>query len=75
MKRFLFAIFTLITVVATAQPKAVTWSTSIEHTEEFTLLTVHADIEPGWHLYSQNLADGALFLLLLCWIRHPPLLQ
>ena len=58
MKRFLFAIFTLITVVATAQPKAVTWSTSIEHTEEFTLLTVHADIEPGWHLYSQNLADG-----------------
>lgn len=46
MKRFLFAIFTVLTVVATAQPKAVTWSTSIEHTEEFTLLTVHADIAP-----------------------------
>ena len=58
MKRFLFAIFTVLTVVATAQPKAVTWSTSIEHTEEFTLLTVHADIAPGWHLYSQHLEDG-----------------
>ena len=58
MKRFLFAVITLLTVVATAQPKAVTWSTSIAHTEEFTLLTVHADIEPGWHLYSQHLEDG-----------------
>ena len=58
MKRFLFAVFTLLTVVATAQPKAVTWSTNIEHTEEFTLLTVHAAIEPGWHLYRQHLEDG-----------------
>ena len=43
---------------AWAQPQAVTWSTSYENTDEHTVITVHAEIEEGWHLYSQNLDEG-----------------
>lgn len=58
MKRFFTAFIFLMTTLAWAQPQAVTWSTSYENTDEHTVITVHADIEEGWHLYSQNLDEG-----------------
>jgi len=47
-----------MTTLAWAQPQAVTWSTSYENTDEHTIITVHAEIAEGWHLYSQNLEEG-----------------
>ena len=47
-----------MTTLAWAQPQAVTWSTSYENTDEYTIITVHAEIAEGWHLYSQKLEDG-----------------
>ena len=58
MKRFFTAFIFLMTTLAWAQPQAVTWSTSYENTDEHTVITVHAEIEEGWHLYSQNLDEG-----------------
>ena len=58
MKRFFTAFLFLMTTLAWAQPQAVTWSTSYENTDEHTIITVHAEIAEGWHLYSQNLEEG-----------------
>jgi cytochrome c biogenesis protein CcdA len=58
MKRFFTAFIFLMTTLAWAQPQAVTWSTSYENTDEHTIITVHAEIAEGWHLYSQNLDEG-----------------
>ena len=58
MKRFLTGLFTLLTLVVFAQPQPVKWTTSYVHTDEATVVTVHADIEEGWHLYSQHLEEG-----------------
>ena len=58
MKRIFTAFIFLMTTLAWAQPQAVTWSTSYENTDEHTIITVHAEIAEGWHLYSQNLDEG-----------------
>ncbi len=58
MKRFFTAFLFLMTTLAWAQPQAVTWSASYENTDEHTIVTVHAEIAEGWHLYSQNLDEG-----------------
>jgi len=58
MKRFFTAFLFIMTTLAWAQPQAVTWSTSYENTDEHTIITVHAEIAEGWHLYSQNLDEG-----------------
>ena len=58
MKRILTLIFAAFSLMAVAQPQPVKWTTSYENTEDAVLVTVHAEIEEGWHLYSQNLDDG-----------------
>jgi cytochrome c biogenesis protein CcdA len=58
MKRVLTGLFTLLAVVLVAQPQPVKWNTTYEITDDAVLVTIHADIEEGWHLYSQNIEDG-----------------
>ena len=47
-----------LAVVLFAQPQPVKWTTTYEITDDAVLVTIHADIEEGWHLYSQNIEDG-----------------
>ena len=58
--RLIFSILILISASATAQTiQPVKWSYKAEQTTsgEATLILT-ATIEKGWHLYSQNIADG-----------------
>ena len=58
MKRILTLIAVVFATVLFAQPQPVKWSTSYEVQDQYIKVIVHADIEEGWHLYSQNLEDG-----------------
>ncbi len=58
MKRILTLIAVVFTTLLFAQPQPVKWSTSYEVQDQYIKVIVHADIEEGWHLYSQNLEDG-----------------
>ena len=58
MKRILTLFAVVFATVLFAQPQPVKWSTSYEVQDPYIKVIVHADIEEGWHLYSQNLADG-----------------
>ena len=58
MKRILTLIFAAFSLVVAAQSQPVTWTTTYENTDDAVLITVHAEIGEGWHLYSQNLEDG-----------------
>ena len=58
MKRSLTGFFTLLAVVLFAQPQPVKWTTTYQSTDDAVLVTIHADIEEGWHLYSQNIEAG-----------------
>ena len=59
MKRILFFLL-LMSAFAQAQIyNPVSWSTSTEQVGESDFdLVITADIEPGWHLYSQSVPDG-----------------
>ena len=56
MKRILALLAVIVSMVLYAQPKPVKWSTSHTIKEDKVNVVIHADIAPGWHLYSQNLA-------------------
>ena len=58
MKRILALLAVIVSTVLYAQPQPVKWSTSNTIVEDKVSVVIHADIAPGWHLYSQNLADG-----------------
>ncbi|WP_031426771.1 protein-disulfide reductase DsbD family protein [Flavimarina sp. Hel_I_48] len=62
MRKLLFAICALFIVeLSYAQIyDPVRWTTSIEKTagDDHFLLNITAAIQPGWHLYSQNVEDG-----------------
>ena len=58
MKRILALLAVIVSTVLYAQPQPVKWSTSNTIVEDKVRVIIHADIAPGWHLYSQNLADG-----------------
>jgi thiol:disulfide interchange protein DsbD len=58
MKRILALLAVIVTTVLYAQPQPVKWSTSNTIEEDKVRVVIHADIESGWHLYSQNLEDG-----------------
>ena len=58
MKRILTLFAVVFATVLFAQPQPVKWSTSYEVQDPYIKVIVHADIEEGWHLYSQNLEDG-----------------
>lgn len=58
MKRILALLAVIVSTVLYAQPQPVKWSTSNTIIEDKVNLVIHAEIAPGWHLYSQNLADG-----------------
>ena len=58
MKRILTLFAVVFATVLFAQPQPVKWSTSYEVQDLYIKVIVHADIEEGWHLYSQNLEDG-----------------
>jgi thiol:disulfide interchange protein DsbD len=58
MKRILALFAVIVSTVLYAQPQPVKWSTSNTIIEDKVNVVIHADIAPGWHLYSQNLADG-----------------
>ena len=58
MKRILTLFAVVFATVLFAQPQPVKWSTSYEVQDSYIKVIVHADIEEGWHLYSQNLEDG-----------------
>ena len=56
MKRILALLAVIVSTVLYAQPQPVKWSTSNTIIEDKVNVVIHADIAPGWHLYSQNLA-------------------
>ena len=58
MKRILALFAVIVSTVLYAQPQPVKWSTSNTIIEDKVNVVIHAEIAPGWHLYSQNLADG-----------------
>ena len=58
MKRILALLAVIVSMVLYAQPQPVKWSTSNTIIEDKVNVVIHAEIAPGWHLYSQNLADG-----------------
>lgn len=58
MKRILALFAVIVSTVLYAQPQPVKWSTSNTIKEDKVNVVIHADIAPGWHLYSQNLAPG-----------------
>ena len=58
MKRILALLAVIVSTVLYAQPQPVKWSTSNTIIEDKVNVVIHAEIAPGWHLYSQNLADG-----------------
>ena len=58
MKRILTLFAVVFATVLFAQPQPVKWSTSYEVQDPYIKVIVHADIEEGWHLYSQNLDEG-----------------
>lgn len=56
MKSVLFFFFLSLGLMVNAQEmKPVTWSGSICADCDQSAILLHADIEEGWHLYSQNL--------------------
>ena len=58
-RKFLFVLLLLAAVAQSQILKPVTWTTSTEkvNASEFDLV-ITAEIDPGWHLYSQNVPDG-----------------
>lgn len=58
-RKFLFVLLLLSAFAQSQILKPVTWTTSAEkvNDSEFDLL-ITAEIDPGWHLYSQNVPDG-----------------
>ncbi|MDA8820151.1 protein-disulfide reductase DsbD family protein [Schleiferiaceae bacterium] len=58
MKRILALFAVIVSTVLYALPQPVKWSTSNTIIEDKVNVVIHAEIAPGWHLYSQNLADG-----------------
>lgn len=60
MKKLFYYIVLILGFHASAQNHdPVSWSTSVEKIDENEYyLIMTADIEPGWHLYSQNVPEG-----------------
>ena len=61
MKRFLttLSLIFLFTIGATGQEATVKWSSHIEKISDTEItIILKADLEKGWHLYSQNLPEG-----------------
>ncbi len=59
MKNILTAFLLAFSALLIAQPKPVTWSTSVEKTgDNQAWLIISATIEDGWHLYSQDIPEG-----------------
>ena len=60
MKTFLFLLFAAFaTTAATAQLSPVNWEFSAEKVADGTFdVTITADIQDGWHVYSQFTPDG-----------------
>ncbi len=58
-RKILFVLLLLSAVVQSQILKPVTWTASTEkvNASEFDLV-ITAEIDPGWHLYSQNVPDG-----------------
>lgn len=76
IKRILFVLL-LISAFAEAQIyNPVTWSTRTEKVSESDFeLVITADIEPGWHLYSQNVPDGGPIPTAITFPEKPDVYQ
>jgi thiol:disulfide interchange protein DsbD len=56
MKRiFFFYLITAISLLANAQEDVVTWTTNFN--SKTSELEIHANLSPGWHIFSQYLDD------------------
>lgn len=75
-KLFLTLAFAFTSVIAIAQPNPVSWTFSAKKTGDKTfLLEMKAQIQGGWHIYSQTQAEDAIALPTVVSFNSNPLLQ
>ena len=72
---FLSVAITLISTLALAQPNPVSWTFSVKKTGDKTFqIEMKAQVQPGWHIYSQTQSEDAIALPTEISFNNNPLL-
>jgi thiol:disulfide interchange protein DsbD len=72
---FLSLLVTLISSIAIAQPNPVSWTFSAKKTGDKTFqIEMKAQVQPGWHIYSQSQSEDAIALPTEISFNNNPLL-